>query len=86
MENYRAHRGAETADAKAMRDRANHTLIHLVAVMEAEFLAPKQLRHLPEQARPEQALRDIPPNWLKAMMSCSFVCMPCGSSNRKQLH
>lgn len=63
MENYRAHRGAETADAKAMRDRANHTLIHLVAVMEAEFLAPKQLRHLPEHARPEQALRDIPPNW-----------------------
>ena len=63
MENYRAHRGAETADAKAMRDKANHTLIHLVAVMEAEFLAPKQLRHLPEQARPEQALMDIPPNW-----------------------
>ena len=63
MDSFNAPRGSETADTKAMRDKARHTLIHLVAVMEAEFLAPKRLQHLPEHARPEQAFRDIPPNW-----------------------
>ena len=53
----------ETADAKAMRDRAQSTLLHLVALMEVEFLAPGQFKSLPESARPLADLKDIPSTW-----------------------
>lgn len=53
----------ETADAKAMRDRAQSTLLHLVALMEVEFLAPGKFESLPESARPLADLKDIPSTW-----------------------
>ena len=49
----------ETADAKAMRDRAQSTLLHLVALMEVEFLTPGKFKSLPESARPLADLKDI---------------------------
>lgn len=53
----------ETADAKAMRDRAQSTLLHLVALMEVEFLTPGKFKSLPESARPLADLKDIQSTW-----------------------
>jgi len=52
-----------TADAKAMQSRARTTLIHLIALMEAEFLEEGQLQSLPDSMRPKQCLKDLPSNW-----------------------
>ena len=63
MGSYKTKHNFGTADSKAMQDKAKHTLVHLIALMEAEFLAPQKLQNLPEPARPQQPFRDIPPNW-----------------------
>ncbi|MDF3362794.1 hypothetical protein HLM50_17165 [Sulfitobacter sp. Ks41] len=63
MVSYQTNSSFETADSKAMRDKAKHTLINLIALMEAEFFSPQKLQKLPEHARSEQPLRDIAPNW-----------------------
>ncbi|MFG6527065.1 MULTISPECIES: hypothetical protein [unclassified Sulfitobacter] len=53
----------ETADAKAMRDKARVTFVRLIALMEAEFLAPRKLKHLPDSARSHLTLPELPAAW-----------------------
>ena len=59
-----------TADAKAMQSRARTTLIHLIALMEAEFLEGEQLQSLPDSVRPKQRLKDLPSNWFSNPIGC----------------